>query len=59
MKALNFNNFCVLQILPPNDVIILLFRLSTFGNSGNAHYDYPKDSDMMEFFKCTKTQTNR
>uniref|UniRef100_A0A672F5U6 RAD1 homolog (S. pombe) n=1 Tax=Salarias fasciatus TaxID=181472 RepID=A0A672F5U6_SALFA len=35
------------------------FRLSTFGNSGNAHYDYSKDSDMMELFKCTKTQTNR
>ncbi|KAJ8338976.1 hypothetical protein SKAU_G00357620 [Synaphobranchus kaupii] len=35
------------------------FRLSTFGNSGNAHYDYPKDSDMMELFQCTKTQTNR
>lgn len=35
------------------------FRLSTFGNSGNAHYDYPKDSDMMELFRCTKTQTNR
>ncbi|XP_060799917.1 cell cycle checkpoint protein RAD1 isoform X2 [Neoarius graeffei] len=34
------------------------FRLSTFGNSGNAHYDYPKDSDMMELFQCTKTQTN-
>ncbi|XP_061589643.1 cell cycle checkpoint protein RAD1 [Cololabis saira] len=35
------------------------FRLSTFGNSGNAHYDYSKDSDMMELFKCTKTQMNR
>ncbi|KAF3848999.1 hypothetical protein F7725_015496 [Dissostichus mawsoni] len=35
------------------------FRLSTFGNSGSAHYDYPKDSDMMELFKCTTTQTNR
>ncbi|XP_026853450.2 cell cycle checkpoint protein RAD1 isoform X3 [Electrophorus electricus] len=35
------------------------FRLSTFGNSGNAHYDYPKDSDMMELFQCTKTQKNR
>uniref|UniRef100_A0A6Q2YU73 RAD1 homolog (S. pombe) n=1 Tax=Esox lucius TaxID=8010 RepID=A0A6Q2YU73_ESOLU len=35
------------------------FRLSTFGNSGNAHYDYPKDSDMMELFQCSKTQTNR
>uniref|UniRef100_A0A3Q2X0H5 RAD1 homolog (S. pombe) n=1 Tax=Haplochromis burtoni TaxID=8153 RepID=A0A3Q2X0H5_HAPBU len=35
------------------------FRLSTFGNAGNAHYDYSKDSDMMELFKCTETQTNR
>uniref|UniRef100_A0A3P9K7N5 Cell cycle checkpoint protein RAD1 n=1 Tax=Oryzias latipes TaxID=8090 RepID=A0A3P9K7N5_ORYLA len=35
------------------------FRLSTFGNSGNAHYDYSKDSDMMELFQCTMTQTNR
>ncbi|XP_031433268.1 cell cycle checkpoint protein RAD1 [Clupea harengus] len=35
------------------------FRLSTFGNSGNAHYDYPKDSDMMELFQCTTTQTNK
>ncbi|RVE65903.1 hypothetical protein OJAV_G00121390 [Oryzias javanicus] len=35
------------------------FRLSTFGNSGNAHYDYSKDSDMMEMFRCTKMQTNR
>ncbi|XP_049593644.1 cell cycle checkpoint protein RAD1 [Syngnathus scovelli] len=35
------------------------FRLSTFGNSGSAHYDYPKDSDMMELFNCTSTQTNR
>ncbi|KAM9469063.1 cell cycle checkpoint protein RAD1 [Clarias gariepinus] len=35
------------------------FRLSTYGNSGNAHYDYPKDSDMMELFQCTTTQTNR
>ncbi|KAG7498149.1 cell cycle checkpoint protein RAD1 [Solea senegalensis] len=35
------------------------FRLSTFGNSGNAHYDYPKDSEMMELFRCNKTQTNR
>uniref|UniRef100_A0A665UD82 RAD1 homolog (S. pombe) n=1 Tax=Echeneis naucrates TaxID=173247 RepID=A0A665UD82_ECHNA len=35
------------------------FRLSTFGMAGNAHYDYPKDSDVMELFRCTKTQTNR
>ncbi|KAG2466144.1 cell cycle checkpoint protein RAD1 [Polypterus senegalus] len=35
------------------------FRLSTFGNSGSTHCDYPKDSDMMEIFQCTQTQTNR
>ncbi|XP_061554989.1 cell cycle checkpoint protein RAD1 isoform X2 [Phyllopteryx taeniolatus] len=35
------------------------FRLSTFGNAGSAHYDYSKDSDMMELFHCTTTQNNR
>uniref|UniRef100_A0A1A8GMD6 Cell cycle checkpoint protein RAD1 n=1 Tax=Nothobranchius korthausae TaxID=1143690 RepID=A0A1A8GMD6_9TELE len=35
------------------------FRLSTFGSSGSAHYDYSKDSDMMELFRCKETQTNR
>uniref|UniRef100_A0A4W4HQ42 Uncharacterized protein n=1 Tax=Electrophorus electricus TaxID=8005 RepID=A0A4W4HQ42_ELEEL len=40
-------------------LLYFLSRLSTFGNSGNAHYDYPKDSDMMELFQCTKTQKNR
>ncbi|XP_052526515.1 cell cycle checkpoint protein RAD1 [Tympanuchus pallidicinctus] len=35
------------------------FRLSTFGNAGNAHLDYPKDSDLMEAFHCNQTQTNR
>ncbi|XP_077593892.1 cell cycle checkpoint protein RAD1 isoform X2 [Stigmatopora nigra] len=35
------------------------FRLSTFGNAGSAHYDYPKDSDMMELFHCTTRQSNR
>ncbi|XP_064410254.1 cell cycle checkpoint protein RAD1 isoform X2 [Latimeria chalumnae] len=35
------------------------FRLSTFGNAGSAHCDYPKDSDMMEAFHCTQTRTNR
>ncbi|XP_061654914.1 cell cycle checkpoint protein RAD1 isoform X3 [Phyllopteryx taeniolatus] len=34
-------------------------RLSTFGNAGSAHYDYSKDSDMMELFHCTTTQNNR
>ncbi|KAJ1210433.1 hypothetical protein NDU88_005797 [Pleurodeles waltl] len=35
------------------------FRLSTFGNAGSAHLDYPKDSDLMEAFHCSQTQTNR
>ncbi|XP_074064026.1 cell cycle checkpoint protein RAD1 [Macrotis lagotis] len=35
------------------------FRLSTFGNSGSSHLDYPKDSDLMEAFHCNQTQTNR
>ncbi|XP_019373526.1 PREDICTED: cell cycle checkpoint protein RAD1 [Gavialis gangeticus] len=35
------------------------FRLSTFGNAGSAHLDYPKDSDLMEVFQCNQTQTNR
>ncbi|XP_043926121.1 cell cycle checkpoint protein RAD1 [Protopterus annectens] len=35
------------------------FRLSTFGNAGSAHCDYPKDSDMMEAFHCTQTQINK
>ncbi|XP_015703799.1 cell cycle checkpoint protein RAD1 [Coturnix japonica] len=35
------------------------FRLSTFGNAGSAHLDYPKDSDLIEAFHCNQTQTNR
>ncbi|XP_072164089.1 cell cycle checkpoint protein RAD1-like [Diadema setosum] len=35
------------------------FRLSTFGHAGSAHSDFPKDSDMVESFQCTQTQTNR
>ncbi|XP_015681800.1 cell cycle checkpoint protein RAD1 [Protobothrops mucrosquamatus] len=35
------------------------FRLSTFGNAGNTHLDYPKDSDLIEAFHCNETQTNR
>lgn len=35
------------------------FRLSTFGNAGSTHLDYPKDSDLIEAFHCTETQTNR
>lgn len=35
------------------------FRLSTFGNAGSSHLDYPKDSDLMELFHCSETQVNR
>ncbi|KAK3083652.1 hypothetical protein FSP39_000809 [Pinctada imbricata] len=35
------------------------FRLSTFGDAGSTHSDFPKDSDMIESFSCTQTQTNR
>ncbi|XP_072044293.1 cell cycle checkpoint protein RAD1-like [Amphiura filiformis] len=35
------------------------FRMSTFGNAGSAYSDFPKDSDMVEVFQCTQTQTNR
>ncbi|XP_077203069.1 cell cycle checkpoint protein RAD1 isoform X2 [Paroedura picta] len=34
-------------------------RLSTFGNGGSAHLEYPKDSDLIEAFNCNQTQTNR
>ncbi|XP_066458550.1 cell cycle checkpoint protein RAD1 [Eleutherodactylus coqui] len=34
-------------------------RLSTFGNAGSTHLDYPKDSDLIEAFHCSETQTNR
>lgn len=47
----------VLEILMSPDVPH--FRLSTFGNMGSAHSDFPKDSDMVESFQCTRTQTNR
>ncbi|XP_063556890.1 cell cycle checkpoint protein RAD1 isoform X3 [Gorilla gorilla gorilla] len=33
--------------------------LSTFGNAGSSHLDYPKDSDLMEAFHCNQTQVNR
>ncbi|KAK3576131.1 hypothetical protein CHS0354_043099 [Potamilus streckersoni] len=46
----------VLQILLSPDPPY--FRLSTFGNSGSTHSDFPKDSDMVESFQCTQTQTN-
>ncbi|XP_023563244.1 cell cycle checkpoint protein RAD1 [Octodon degus] len=35
------------------------FRLSTFGNAGSSHLDYPKDCDLMETFQCNQTQVNR
>ncbi|CAB4002681.1 Cell cycle checkpoint RAD1, partial [Paramuricea clavata] len=35
------------------------FRMSTFGHAGSAHVDFPKDSEKVETFECTKTQTNR
>uniref|UniRef100_A0A8C1GP53 RAD1 homolog (S. pombe) n=1 Tax=Cyprinus carpio TaxID=7962 RepID=A0A8C1GP53_CYPCA len=50
LKAISFRDHLQFPLHP---------RLSTLGYSGNAHYDYPKDSDMMELFQCTKIQTNR
>lgn len=35
------------------------FRLSTYGNAGSSHSDFPKESDMVESFQCSQTQTNR
>ncbi|XP_030847754.1 cell cycle checkpoint protein RAD1 isoform X1 [Strongylocentrotus purpuratus] len=35
------------------------FRLSTFGHAGSAYSDFPKDSDMVESFQCTQTQSTR
>ncbi|CAL1538335.1 unnamed protein product [Lymnaea stagnalis] len=47
----------VLQILMSPDQPYLQF--STFGNSGSMHSSFPKDSEMVESFQCTQTQTNR
>ncbi|KAL5017623.1 hypothetical protein ScPMuIL_007212 [Solemya velum] len=47
----------ILEILMSPDAPY--FRLSTFGNSGSTHSDFPKDSDMVESFQCSQTQTNR
>ncbi|XP_066935355.1 cell cycle checkpoint protein RAD1-like isoform X2 [Clytia hemisphaerica] len=47
----------VIQILMSPDAPY--FRISTFGNSGSAHVDYPKDSEMVETFECVQTQSNR
>ena len=35
------------------------FRLSTFGQAGSTTTEYPKDSDFVEVFECTKLQCNR
>lgn len=42
-----------------NDFLLFFCRLSTFGNAGSSHLDYPKDSDLMESFNCNETQVNR
>jgi len=46
-----------IQILMSPDTPYL--RISTFGNTGSTHVDYPSDSDMIETFECTKVQSNR
>ena len=35
------------------------FRLSTSGDLGQSNHDIPKDSDMVEFFECSQTQSNQ
>lgn len=35
------------------------FRLSTFGNYGTNHTDIPRDSEIMETFKCSTATTHR
>ncbi|KAL8591946.1 ssDNA endodeoxyribonuclease [Nucella lapillus] len=47
----------ILQILMSPDAPFLEF--STFGNAGSAHSSFSKDSDMVEAFQCTQTQSNR
>ncbi|KAB0355061.1 hypothetical protein FD755_022520 [Muntiacus reevesi] len=39
-----------------NLTVLLDCLLSTFGNAGSSHLDYPKDSDLMESFHCNQTQ---
>ncbi|KAK7481563.1 hypothetical protein BaRGS_00027212 [Batillaria attramentaria] len=51
------NTSDVLQILMSPDAPYL--QLSTFGNSGSTHSSFSKDSDMVEAFQCTQTQSNR
>ncbi|XP_059171940.1 cell cycle checkpoint protein RAD1-like [Physella acuta] len=47
----------VLQVLMSPDQPFLQF--STFGNAGSTHSSFPKDSEMVESFMCSQTQTNR
>jgi len=47
----------VMQILMSPDPPHLQF--STFGNAGSTHSSFPKDSEMVESFECSQTQTNR
>ena len=35
------------------------FKISTFGHAGTTINEYPKDSDMIESFECTRTRMNR
>ncbi|XP_071946302.1 cell cycle checkpoint protein RAD1-like isoform X2 [Antedon mediterranea] len=34
------------------------FRLTTYGVSGSAFSDFPRESDLIESFQCTQTQSN-
>lgn len=47
----------VLEILMSPDKPFL--RLSTFGNAGSTHSDFPKESELVEQFQCTQTTINR
>lgn len=47
----------ILQILMSPDEPYLQF--STFGNAGSTHSSFPKDSEMVESFQCSQTQTSR
>ncbi|XP_033123281.1 cell cycle checkpoint protein RAD1-like isoform X3 [Anneissia japonica] len=35
------------------------FRMSTYGLAGSAFSDFPRESDLVESFQCTQTQSNR
>ncbi|XP_025091169.1 cell cycle checkpoint protein RAD1-like [Pomacea canaliculata] len=47
----------VLQILMSPDAPYL--QLSTFGSAGSTHSSFLKESDMVEAFQCTQTQSSR